>query len=77
MKYSNITINNTHGNNMPESKERNKKGSDSQSSNKQAGSVLIMALVFLVLTSLIAVTSMNTNVLEIKMAGNLQFQEDQ
>lgn len=42
----------------------------------ERGSVLLVALVFLVLTSLIAVTTMNTSVLEIRMAGNSQFRED-
>lgn len=42
----------------------------------QQGSVLLVALVFLVLTSLIAITTMNTSVLEVRMAGNHQFKED-
>lgn len=43
---------------------------------KQSGSVLLMALVFLVLTAMIAVTIMDTSVLEIKMAANQQFREE-
>ena len=44
-----------------------------RSGRRQDGSVLLMALVFLVLTALIAVTIMDTSVLEIKMAANQQF----
>lgn len=43
---------------------------------QQTGSVLFMALVFLVLTALIAVTIMDTSILSRKMAGNNQFKED-
>jgi hypothetical protein len=43
---------------------------------QQQGSVLFMALVFLVLTALIAVTTMDTGILSRKMAGNSQFKED-
>ena len=42
----------------------------------QQGSVMLVALVFLVLTSLIAMTTMNTSILEVRMAGNNQFKEE-
>lgn len=43
---------------------------------QQKGSVLFMALIFLVLTALIAVTIMDTSILSRKMAGNSQFREE-
>jgi Tfp pilus assembly protein PilX len=45
-------------------------------SSSERGSVLLVALVFLILTSMIAVTTMNTSVIQIQMAGNNQFRED-
>ena len=44
--------------------------------NNETGAVLLMALVFLVLTALIAVTSMDTSIFARKKTGNIQFQED-
>ncbi len=46
------------------------------SHGSQQGSVMLVAMVFLILTSLIALTTMNTSILEVKMAGNQQFQEE-
>lgn len=43
------------------------------SRNKQAGAVLIVALLFLLLTAAISTTVMQTSVLEVRMAGNEQF----
>ena len=42
----------------------------------QRGSVMLVAMIFLLLTSVIALTTMNTSILEIKMAGNQQYQEE-
>lgn len=46
------------------------------SAYKQQGFVMLVALIFLILTSLIALTTMKTSILEIKMAGNEQLQEE-
>jgi Tfp pilus assembly protein PilX len=43
---------------------------------KQQGTVLFVALVFLVLTSMIAVTTMDAGILSRKMASNNQFKEE-
>jgi hypothetical protein len=42
----------------------------------QSGAVLIVALVFLLLTAMISGTVMQTSVLEVKMAGNEQLNEE-
>jgi type IV pilus assembly protein PilX len=43
--------------------------------NKQAGSVLIISLIMLVAMTLIGITAMRTSVLEEKMAGNMRDKE--
>lgn len=43
---------------------------------RQRGAVLLVALVFMLLTSIIATTVMRSSTLEVKMAGNQQFQEE-
>lgn len=42
---------------------------------KQKGTVIIIALIFLLLTGLISVTAMKTSIFETKMAGNEQLKE--
>lgn len=42
----------------------------------QQGAVLIVALIFLLLTAMISATVMQTSILEVKMAGNEQLQEE-
>lgn len=49
---------------------------DQSQNRRETGSVLFMALVFLVLTALIAVTIMDTSILSRRMAGNSQFREE-
>ena len=44
--------------------------------HQQTGSILLMALVFLALTSMIAMTIMDTSILENRMAANQQFKEE-
>lgn len=43
---------------------------------QQQGSALIMALIFLAMTAIISSSVLNTGVLELKMVGNAQFQEE-
>lgn len=43
---------------------------------KQQGSALIMALIFLAMTAIISSSVLNTGLLEMKMVGNAQFQEE-
>ncbi|MFL0808790.1 MAG: pilus assembly PilX N-terminal domain-containing protein [Agarilytica sp.] len=45
-------------------------------SKKQTGAVLILALVFLAMTAMISSSVLNTSVLEVKMVGNAQFKEE-
>jgi hypothetical protein len=47
-----------------------------RSSQRQRGAVLIVALIFLLLTAMISGTVMQTSILEVKMAGNEQLQEE-
>ncbi|MCW8195244.1 hypothetical protein F6455_10640 [Proteobacteria bacterium 005FR1] len=47
-----------------------------QSNKHQQGAVLIVALIFLLLTAMISGTVMQTSILEVKMAGNEQLQEE-
>ncbi len=42
----------------------------------QQGSTLIMSLIFLAMTAIISTSVLNTGVLELKMVGNAQFQEE-
>ena len=44
--------------------------------NRQQGSILLVSLIFLVLTSMITVTILNTSILEMKMAGNEELRQD-
>lgn len=43
---------------------------------QQQGAVIVVAMVFLLMTSFIATTVMKTSVLEVRMAGNAQLREE-